>query len=90
MVATTGDNYVGAAEKQLREKLGELYSNVASNFTAPSASQLENMEAIKELFDNSMKEFKTLKAKNESSIKKQAVLTGIPFVLKTFEEFTAE
>ena len=48
------------------------------------------MEAIKELFDNSMKEFKTLKVKNEFSIKKQAVLTGIPFVLKTFEEFTAE
>ena len=35
MVATTGDNYVGAAEKQLREKFGELYSNIASNFTAP-------------------------------------------------------
>ena len=35
MVATTGDNYVGASEKQLREKFGELYSNIASNFTAP-------------------------------------------------------
>ena len=90
MVITTGDDYVGSAEKQLREKLGELYATVASNFTAPSSSQLENMEAIRERFDNSMKEFKTLKAKNESLIQKQVVATGIPFVLKTFGEFTAD
>lgn len=90
LVITTGDNYVGSAEKELREKLGELYATVASNFTAPSASQIENMEVIKERFDNSMKEFKTLKAKNESFIQKQVASTGIPFVLKTFEEFIAD
>ncbi|HEU4496680.1 MAG TPA: hypothetical protein VFR70_06480 [Flavobacterium sp.] len=90
MVVTTGDMYVGAAEKQLREKLGELYATVASSFTAPSPAQLQNMEAIKERFDNSIKEFKALKAKYEPSIQKQAVSAGIPFVLKTFEEFKAD
>lgn len=90
LVVTTGDNYVGSAEKQLREKLGELYANVAGNFTAPSASQKENLELIKQRFDGSIAEFKTLKTKNEATIQKQVVASAIPFVLKTFAEFTAE
>jgi photosystem II stability/assembly factor-like uncharacterized protein len=90
LVVTTGDNYVGSAEKQLREKLGELYSNVASNFTAPSASQMENLELIKQRFDNSIAEFKTLKSKNEATIQKQIVANSVPFVLKTYEEFVNE
>ena len=90
LVVTTGDNYVGSAEKQLREKMGELYSNIASNFNAPSASQLENFEAIKQRFDGSIAEFKTLKLKNEAVIQKQVTGTAIPFVLKTFEQFVAE
>ncbi len=90
LVVTTGDNYVGSAEKQLREKLGELYANVAGNFTAPSASQKENLELIKQRFDGSIAEFKTLKTKNEATIQKQVVASAVPFVLKTFAEFTAE
>lgn len=90
LVVTTGDNYVGSAEKQLREKLGALYANIAGNFTAPSASQMDNLEAIKQRFDGSIVEFKALKAKNEATIQKQVVASGIPFVIKTFAEFTAE
>lgn len=90
LVITTGDNYVGSAEKELREKLGELYSNIASNFTAPSASQMDNFEAIKERFNGAMAEFKTLKAKNEPIILKQTAATATPFVLKTYQEFISE
>ena len=90
MVITTGDNYIATAEKQLREKLGELYFDIAANFTAPSASQLENMEAIKLRFDSAINDFKTLKSKNEASYQKQAKEQNIPFVLKTFNEFVAE
>ncbi len=90
LVVTTGDNYVGSAEKQLREKLGDLYANVAGNFTAPSASQIENMESIKERYDVAMKDFKALKAKNEVAIQKQVVASAIPFVMKTFIEYTAD
>jgi photosystem II stability/assembly factor-like uncharacterized protein len=90
MVVTTGDAYVGSAEPQLREKLGELYATVASNFTAPSNSQLENMEAIKQRFDSSIAEFKTLKAKNQSSIDKMIKETAMPLTLKTKAEFIAE
>lgn len=90
MVVTTGDGYVATAEPQLREKLGELYASVAGNFTAPSPSQLENKEAILQRFDNSMTEFKNLKAKNEATYLKQAKEQNIPFVLKTYAEFVAE
>jgi hypothetical protein len=90
MVVTTGDNYVGAAEPQLREKLGELYAVIASNFMAPSASQLENMEVIKQRFDNSINEFKALKSKYGASYQKQIKENSIPFTLKTFSEFVIE
>ena len=90
MVVTTGDNYVGAAEPQLREKLGELYATIASNFTAPSPSQLENMEVIKTRFDNSINEFKALKSKYQPAYQKQANENTISFALKTFNEFVAE
>ncbi len=90
LVVTTGDNYVGSAEPQLREKLGDLYATIASNFTAPSASQLENMEALKLRFDDSKKEFETLKSKNDANLKKQAEANGLEIKIKTFAEFIAE
>ncbi|MEQ8572627.1 MAG: hypothetical protein RIB63_01090, partial [Fulvivirga sp.] len=41
LVITTGDNYVGSAEPQLREKLSNLYSKIASGFEPPSSSEIE-------------------------------------------------
>ncbi len=90
MVITTGDNYVGSAEKQLREKLGDLYAKIAQNFNAPSPSQLENLESIKQLFETSINDFKNLKVKYETAIQKQFVKTQTPNVFKTFEEFINE
>ena len=46
LVITTGDNYVGTAKKELREKMGDLYSKVASSYDKPSANELENLELI--------------------------------------------
>ena len=51
LVITTGDNYVGAAKKQLREKMSDLYSKVASSYDKPSANELENLALI----ENEMK-----------------------------------
>ena len=87
LVITSGDNYVGSAEKQLREKLGELYASIAGNFSAPSASQMENLEAIKQRFDASVAEFKTIKSKNDAILQKETTAAGTPFVIKTFAEF---
>jgi len=51
MVITTGDNYVGQAEPELREKLATLYSKVAAGFTPPSVSEMENLTLLEETFN---------------------------------------
>ena len=40
MVITSGDNYVGAAEPQLREKMTNLFQRVESNPGAPTPNEL--------------------------------------------------
>ncbi|UQD57625.1 hypothetical protein [Flavobacterium sp. K5-23] len=90
LVVTTGDSYVGAAEPQLREKLGELYATIASNFTAPSASQMENLEVIKLRFEKGIQEYKSLESKYGTAFQKKAKENNVPFVLKSFDEFVTE
>lgn len=46
LVITTGDNYVGQAELQLREKIANLYSEVASYAGRPSNAQMQNFELL--------------------------------------------
>ncbi|MDH7446830.1 WD40/YVTN/BNR-like repeat-containing protein [Aquimarina sp. 2201CG14-23] len=62
LVVTTGDNYVAEAEPQLREKLADIYSEVANQFEKPSVSQLEN----KEVLENRLKDANTAYQKIES------------------------
>jgi len=80
LVITTGDNYVGAAKKQLREKMADLYSKVASSYDKPSANELENLSLIEN-------EMKLAKKKYNKIVKK------IDFDLikiKSFEDFVNE
>ena len=46
MVITSGDNYVGAAEPQLREKMTNLFQRVENNPGAPTPNELENLSQI--------------------------------------------
>lgn len=78
LVITTGDNYVGSAEPQLREKLATLYSKVAASFDKPTASEMENLALITSQLDAAKKSFEKIKGKY---LKKQEV------ELKTFDEF---
>ena len=87
MVITTGDNYVGSAEPQLREKLATLYASIASQFAAPTNSQLQNFETVKDLYDTSLKELEQLNSKNRKKIEDKAKSENIPFVIKTKDEF---
>ena len=80
LVITTGDNYVGAAKKQLREKMSDLYSKVASSYDKPSANELENLALI----ENEMKSAN----KRYSKILKKVNSTLIP--KKSFEDFINE
>ncbi|UII79645.1 sialidase family protein [Flagellimonas sp. CMM7] len=78
LVITTGDNYVGSAEPQLREKMTTLYSKVAASYDKPTKSELENLALISSKFEEAKVTFSKLKTKY---LKKQTV------ELKTFEEF---
>ena len=52
MVITSGDNYVGASEPQLREKMTDLFQRVESNPGAPSSNELESWLQIKKRYNS--------------------------------------
>jgi len=77
LVITKGDNYVGAVESQLREKMADLYSKIAESWDVPSSSELDNYEIIKQRFEKAKKSFNKLKSK--TNIKE--------FNIDSFEKF---
>lgn len=80
LVITTGDNYVGTAEPQLREKLGDVYAKIAGSYDKPSSNELGSIQIIEERFDQAKIDF--------AKLKKKAKATDLD--LKTFEEFINE
>jgi hypothetical protein len=88
MVITTGDNYVGRAENQLREDLGDIYSTIGGNYGPPTASQLEGVELIKERMQEARDRMEKIRAnelkKYQEMLKKMEVKSP---ELETFEEF---
>jgi hypothetical protein len=90
LVITTGDNYVGSAEKQLREKLGAIYASVAGQYDAPSPSQKANIESVLELFNTAKTKLDKLKGKHIDKLKDAASKNNIPFEIKSIEVFLAE
>ena len=88
LVITTGDNYVGRAENQLREDLGEIYSTIATYYGAPTVTQLENVDLMENKLTKATTEFKALQ---NGSMKKydekldKMELTKV--MLKTYEEY---
>ncbi len=80
LVITTGDNYVSSAEPQLREKIADLYSKIASSYDKPSNAELDNLKIIEERFEKAKKDFEKLKSKVD--------LKNLN--LKTFDEFIKE
>lgn len=63
LVITTGDNYVGSAEAQLREKIADLYSKIASSYDKPSSAELENLDVIENRLDKAKLNLEKLKSK---------------------------
>ena len=78
LVITSGDNYVGSAEPQLRERMADLYSKVATSYDKPSGAELNNLEVIAERFNTAKMDFAKIKDKY---LKKQEVQ------LMSFDEF---
>ena len=71
LVVTTGDSYVGEAEPELREKLSDLYAEVANQFEKPSLSQLENKEVLETRLQKAKKDFEKIKNKEISKFEKR-------------------
>ncbi|NNM23160.1 MAG: hypothetical protein HKO54_06385, partial [Flavobacteriaceae bacterium] len=63
LVITTGDNYVASAEPELRERLGNLYSGVASSYDGVSQARKENFKLISEEFNTAKERMATIMAK---------------------------
>ena len=78
LVITTGDNYVGSSEPQLREKMADMFSKLAGSYDKPSSAELENLSIIAERFANAKKDYAKIK-------KKVKFLEDLK--LKTFKEF---
>jgi hypothetical protein len=60
LVVTSGDNYVGAAEPQLKEKFNDIYGTINSYYGAPSSTQLENISSLKNDLNKAKLEFEKL------------------------------
>jgi len=88
LVITSGDNYVGAAEPQLREKIADLYGTVAGYAGRPSNAQLQSIEdldnRLQEVQEQINKMIPRLQKINESLEK--AEMPKITF--KSKEDFT--
>ncbi len=78
LVITTGDNYVGSAEPQLREKMTALFSKVAASYDKPSSSEMKNLTVVQNRFEKAKADFAKLKKKYKSKE---------PLAVKSFDEF---
>ena len=77
LVITSGDNYVGSAEPQLREKIADLYAKLASSYDVPSQAEMDNLAALEKRFERAKTDFEKLEGKIKSS----------SVELKSFEDF---
>ncbi|WP_034258339.1 WD40/YVTN/BNR-like repeat-containing protein [Altibacter lentus] len=63
LVITTGDNYVASAEPELRERMGALYSNVATSYDRVSGALKQNFELISEDFEAAKQRYENIMKK---------------------------
>ena len=77
LVITTGDNYVGQAENELREDLLDLFSKISDSYDKPSQNDMDNLKLV-------VDEYNKLKSDYDKIIKK-VDLNKID--LMTFEEY---
>lgn len=89
LVILKGDNYVGAVEPQLREKIARLYGKVVEYSGKPSIAQLTNLKALKADLDKANSGFSDISRLKD---KVNALLESNelkPIQLRTLEEFIA-
>jgi len=91
LVITTGDNYVGAAEDQLREDMSDLYSVVANNFDKPGNSQYDNLAILSKKLEDAKTKYSFIKGKELAKLEKTASKYNLEAMEnKSFETFLKE
>jgi photosystem II stability/assembly factor-like uncharacterized protein len=90
LVITKGDNYVGSAEPQLREKLAGLYSEIATYYGKPSNAQMINLALLESKIKEAQTSIDNLKSKQLATLNAQLVKLKLEEIkLRTLEEFKA-
>lgn len=88
LVITTGDNYVASAEPELRERLGDLYSGIASTFDGVSGARAENFKLISEEFNTEKERYASIMDKEGKKFMSFLTKNDIPKPnVKSKEEF---
>ena len=91
LVVTTGDNYVASAEPELRERMGELYSNIATSYDRVGGSLKNNFDLISEEFTTEKVRFQKIMDKQVSTFYKALEKNDLELpVIKTKEVFLAK
>lgn len=88
LVVTTGDNYVESAEPQLRGKITDLFSKIASGFEKPSAAEMSNLTLLEGRFSEAKEEYQKIEEKKVSKMNKLMNEIKLePTVYKSFDDF---
>lgn len=88
LVITTGDNYVGRAENELRENILDLYSKIASRYSPPTQAEMENLAVLEKEMKEGKEEFQKIKSKQVAKMNSYLEKNEMDKVaLKSFEEF---
>jgi len=87
LVITEGDNYVGAAEPQLRENIADLYSKIASGYVAPSPSEMTNLKLLEKQFNEAKDKFDAIKSNQIAEMEAYLKQQEKNIQLKSFDEF---
>ncbi|WP_417592733.1 WD40/YVTN/BNR-like repeat-containing protein [Owenweeksia hongkongensis] len=71
LVTTTGDNYVGRAENELREDMLDLYSKIATRFDKPTPAEYDNLKVVVDEYSEAQKKFEKIKDGSVKKMQKQ-------------------
>jgi len=63
LVITTGDNYVGTAAPELREKMANLFSKIVGSYDKPSNNEMANLKTVEDRFNSAKITYEKIKKK---------------------------
>jgi hypothetical protein len=89
LVVLKGDNYVGAAEPQLREKISGLYGEVLSYTGRPTNAQLASMKVLDEKLSAAKSQMDGFKASLGKLAAAMAKAKMPELKVRSFEEYKA-